>query len=893
MPVKAENKRPDPNTLLTQIEADERKKKRGKLKIFFGSSAGVGKTYAMLQEAHRRKSEGLDIVAGLVETHSRAETKQLLEGLTQLPLKDIDHRGVSIKEFDLDAALRRKPAILLVDELAHNNAPGCRHPKRWQDIEELLAAGINVYTTLNVQHLESLNDVVESITGIPVREMVPDKVFDAADDIILVDTPPDELLHRLKEGKVYIAPGANERAVQNFFKKTNLLSLRELALRRMADYVDADTNEERQREGIMTPNIAGDHIMVCIGPDVFAAKLVRTAKRMAAALKSPWTAVYIETPDTNAQTQRVRQYIQHVLQSAERNGAHIQTLQGGRIGDEIMHYARAKGVTKIIIGKSIRSYWRNLLKRRLIDFVIEESGDIDVYVVTTPAALTQKFNSQKTWILPQVKMNGYVSSLAIAALCTAIGYFSRSFLPNPGDLIMIYMVGAVTVAAWLGRGPAILYSVISPMALNFFFTEPLYTFRVHDSSYWLTFLVMFFACFVISAQAAKLREQFLLSRRRERESQLFYGLTKELSIARGLKNMNDSFSEAVVSAVQADTHIWYPDETGKVKLSYGTLTEDSLKEETAAQWALDHGQPAGLGTDTMPSATRYYLPLQGTRAVLGVIGVTPKAQDGLLLPDQIVMLETFTGLLASSLERYQTAEDAEKTKLLVEKEKLRNILLSSVSHDLRSPLSAITGAADTLLQTGSENRLLVSIRQEAGRLSRIINNLLDITRIEGGQIKLNLHPYYPPEIIGSAAESSRAVMKDHILTLHVQENIPFVHMDGMLVSQLIQNLIENAAHHTPPGTQVEVHANMHNGAFTIVVSDNGPGIPKGQEKEIFNKFATFSQGDRPKGTGLGLAICQAIMTAHHGRIWAENKPEGGARFIAEFPAALVLPEEGR
>jgi two-component system sensor histidine kinase KdpD len=889
MPKAEPTKRPDPAVLLSQIEADEKRQLRGRLKIFFGSSAGTGKTYAMLQEAHRRLKEGLDVVAGIVETHDRHETKQLLEGLPVLPLQDIDHRGVKLKEFDLDGALKRKPAILLVDELAHTNAAGCRHLKRWQDVEELLVAGIDVYTTLNVQHLESLNDVVGSITGIAVREMVPDSIFDEADDIIFVDTPPDELLNRLREGKVYIAPGANERAIQNFFRKTNLQSLRELALRRTADYVDADTDDQRRREGLSTPNIAGDRIMVCIGPDMFASKLVRTGKRLAAALKSPWDAVYVETPQSSSQDPRLRHHIQHVMASAERNGADVVSLQGARIGDELLNYARNKGITKILIGKSVAPAWRALLGKGLPEYILSQSGDIDVYVVTTPAALSASFNKKRKLSLKPTWWKEYLVAALSSAGVTVLGFASFSFLKTI-DMAMLYLVGVMCISAWLGRGPSLLYSVLSIAAFDFFFVHPQFTFAISDFSYTLTFLVMFVTSIVISTLATKLRDQMLLSRRREHETQMFYGLTKELTATRTREDMSEALIRRLTETARVAVSIWYPDGKGYLNMAYGEVTGDHFKEETVVKWCFDNGQAAGAGTDTMPSAARYYLPIRGTNMTLGVVGVKPEGE--LLLPDQTLMIETFVDLLGSALERSETAESAEKAKMLAEREKMRNILLSSVSHDLRSPLSVITGAADTLLQNASmaDNQLLKSIRQEASRLTRVVSNLLDITRIEGGQIRLNMHPYFPAEIIGSAVESCKEVLKHHKLVLNVPEQLPYVKMDGLLMSQVIQNLLENAANHTPQGTAVTVEAGMHNNGLHLVISDNGPGIPLGQEKEIFNKFATFAQGDRPKGAGLGLSICQAVVMAHLGRIYAENKKEGGSRFVVELPATLTMPE---
>ena len=884
-----QNRRPDPAALLSQIEADERRQKRGKLKIFFGSSAGVGKTYAMLQEAHRRKGEGVDVLVGIVETHERPETKALLENLPLLPRLEIDHRGVKVYEFDIDAALKRKPAILLVDELAHTNAPGSRHPKRWQDVQELLDSGIDVYTTLNVQHLESLNDVIASITGIPVREMVPDEFFDEADDIIFVDTPPDELLNRLKDGKVYIAPGANERAIQNFFRKTNLQSLRELALRRTADYVDVDTDEQRRREGLSTPNIAGDRLMICIGPDVFAAKLVRTGRRLATSLKSPWSCVYVETPSAAAQDPRMRQHIQNVLRSAETNGAEIVSLQGTNIGEELINYARNNGITKIVIGKSVKPFWHDLFGRKLAEYVISQSGDIDVYVVTTPAALSTAFNARRSFKFTRHAMMEYTWSMLTVVFVTAAAYQLQKLFTNL-DVVMIYLIGVMMTAAWLGRWPSLLCSALSVAAFDFFFVDPKFTFAVSDLRYSLTFFVMFVTGFVISSLAGKLREQLALSRRREHETQIFYDLTRELTATRTRKEMSETVVRRISETIGADTCIWYPDDKGFLEVAFGTEGGDHFKEAMVAKWCYEHSRPAGLGTDTMPSATRYYIPIRGTNLTLGVVGIRPKEE--LFLPDQTIVMETFVGLLGSALERSETAESAEKAKLLAEKERMRNILLSSVSHDLRSPLAAITGAADTLLQGNGlgNGNLLKSIRHEAARLTKIVNNLLDITRIEGGQLKLNMHPYSPAEIIGSAVGACREALKDHKLHLEVPDNLPFVKMDGLLISQVIQNLLENAGHHTPPGTAVEVKADLYKGGLRVVVADNGPGIPAGQEKEIFNKFATFNYGDRPKGAGLGLSICQAIVMAHLGRIRAENGPRGGAQFIIELPQNLTVPE---
>lgn len=478
----------------------------------------------------------------------------------------------------------------------------------------------------------------------------------------------------------------------------------------------------------------------------------------------------------------------------------------------------------------------------------------------------------------------YILAMVLIGVSTALGHVFKPLLQHNSDIIMVYMVGAVVAAAWLGRGPALFYAIISPAFLNYFFIEPLYTLQMYDSSYWLTLLVMFFSSFFVSSLAAKLREQMLLSRRRERETQLFYNLTRQLSVAQDERIMAEDLENCIAEALQSEMNIWFPDEKGELAIFRGDTVGDS--EISAARWCFENDEPVGFGTSTKIEASYFYLPIAGTRNLLGVLGVMPRAEKEAYLPDQVIMLKTFSGLFASALERLRSANIAEKTNLLIEKEKMRNILLTSVSHDLRSPLAAIIGAADTLIQQPNQSGLLGSIRKEAGRLSKIINNLLDITRIEGGQLQLNMQPYYPAEIIGAAVDACRGLLKNHRLSLKA-EALPLMRMDGTLISQVVQNLLENAANHTPAGTAIDVTADLADKNLRIVVSDNGPGVAAGHEKEIFNKFATFTRGDRPKGTGLGLAICQAIVTAHKGRIWVENKTEGGARFVVELPLSQV------
>ena len=895
----------DPNTLLEQVEADERRSRRGKLRIFFGSSAGVGKTYAMLQAAQRQLALGRDIIAGVIETHGRAETEAVRAGLPMLPRRISEHRGTVLNEFDLDAALLRRPSLILIDELAHTNVPGSRHPKRWQDVEELLAAGIDVDTTLNVQHLESLNDVVASITGIAVQETIPDTLFDEADQVVLVDTPPDELLQRLRDGKVYIAPGANDRAVDNFFRKTNLLSLRELALRRTADHVDADTDDERLRQGLPTQNMAGDRLLVCIASDRLAVRLVRTTRRLAASFKAPWTVVTVEPSRVNAGPPPNTRQLQVALQNAERNGARLVVLQGTRIGEEIMAYARTHGITKIIIGRPRQSAWSQLLQPNLVDYIIRESGEIDVYVVTGP----------QTGMVPQDKVAGsagwggnwagnwpgnfralaneVVFGVLSVAVVTAVGWGLRGSIAA-ADMIMGYLIGSLIIAATMGRWAAITYSILSVTALNFFFVEPIFTFNVYDRSYWLTFSVMLLASLLISSQAIRLRQQAAQARARERKTQNFYQLTRALAATRGQAVIAALAIKHIDGTVPGTGVVWLPDTSGSLQ-SIGIVKGDLQKEETAARWCYEKGQEAGLGSDTLPSAAGFYLPLKGTDRQFGVLAAYPDHADGPFSADDNDKLETFASLLASALERAVSAERAELAGLEREREHLRGLLLSSVSHDLRTPLATIAGAAEMLAARpavageAQAAGLAQSISDGAARLSRIVGNLLDVTRLESGDLRLNIEDYMPAEIIGSAIEVCRPSLAGHPFTTAVSADLPLVPIDGLLIQQLLVNLLENAVRHTPPGTAIHIDAKTSESDLLISVCDKGPGIPQGEDKRIFTKFATYPRGDQPKGTGLGLAICDGIARAHGGRIWAQNQSTGGACFTVALPLLQKPP----
>lgn len=887
--------RPDPDELLSRINAEEKEEQqaqstRGKLKIFFGACAGVGKTYAMLSGGKSALGEGIDVVIGLVETHGREDTKRLLDGLPILPHREVQYRGTLIKEFDLDAALTRKPQLILLDELAHTNAPGSRHPKRWQDVEELLDAGINVYTTINVQHLESLNDVVARITGVWVKETVPDAVFDKADEISLVDIPSEELLKRLKEGKVYIAPEAKKRAAQNFFKKSNLIALRELALRRTAERVDALMDVYKNVGGNNQGWSGADRILVCIGPDALSSKLVRTAKRMANGLKAPWTVVYIENERHFRLSKEGQESVERTLRLADRMGANTEIIQGQKASDDILGYARSHGTTKIIVGKPNKSRFRAFLYGTLADEIIRGSGDIDVYVVTGDAADRRGLISPfwKT----HMPLHYYMLAAAIIGFCTIVMLPVRHYV-DPVNLVMVYLIGVVGVALQYGRLPSLLATVLSALCFSFFFIEPYYSFKIGEQKHIAVFATLLFTGMIIGTQTSRLRLQTISARKREKNTSSLFAMSRELTANRGKVTLAQVAAQHVAEVLDGDIFLWLADEKGDLhtviaETETDTHSIDPVREESVARWAFTHKQNAGLGTDTLPSANALYVPMVGSNGVVGVIGVMPHEE----LPtgystDKVELLEAFANITASALERAQAAELVEKTTIDAESEKLRNILLSSVSHDLRTPLAAITGAASTLLIEGEKiteeykKELLRSIHEEGARLARMVTNLLDVSSLESGSVKLNRELYFIEELIGSALMRVEQKLTRHKVVTNITHGLPLLRMDGLLIEQVLINLLENVAAYTPAGTTVRISAVAVKPDIHVMIEDNGPGIPHGEEEKIFDKFYGGSHGEG----GLGLAICRGIIHAHDGKIWAQNRTDGesGAIFTFTLP----------
>jgi two-component system sensor histidine kinase KdpD len=893
------DQRPDPDALLTRVQAEEAQQTHGKHEVFFGATAGVGKTYAMLEAAHERRKEGVDVVVGWVDTHGRAETEALLEGLEVLPRRTVAYRGTTIHEFDLDAALARRPALILVDELAHTNAPGSRHAKRWQDVEELLNAGINVYTTVNVQHLESLNDVVAQITGVLVRETVPDSILEQADEVELIDLPPDELLQRLREGKLYVPEQAHQ-ALEHFFHKGNLIALRELALRRMADRVDAQMQVYRRTHAIAETWPTTERLLVSVSPSPLSARLVRAARRMATQLRAEWLAVYVETPAHLRLPEADRDRVVNTLRLAEQLGAETVTLSGQHVSEEILAYARTRNVSKIVVGKPRRPRWRDAVFGSVVDELARNTVDIDVYVISGEHDDSRPPSTR----LPEQTSDGsaYGWVLAVVVGCTAIDWLLFPVLEK-ANLVMVYLLGVTMVAMRGGRLAAIMASVLSVAAFDFFFVSPYLSFAVSDLEYLVTFAVMLLVALVISTLTVRLRQQAAAARYRERRTAALYALSREIASTPDTNALLRAAARHLHEVFESQVSLLLPDTTGRLQpwgsvaegpshglAGQGLLTLDT-KEQAVAQWVYEHRQMAGLGTATLPSAEALYIPLLGTRGAVGVLGVRPESPRRLLAPEQLHLLETFANQTALGLERATLAEEAQQAQVQVATERLRSSLLSAVSHDLRTPLTAIAGAAsglleeETSLDTSTRRELCQTIAEEAYRLNRLANNLLDMTRLEAGAVQV--HKEWQPleEVVGAALTHLEAPLHERPLTTHLPAGLLLVPLDGVLIEQVLINVLDNALKYTPPGSPIALSAWTTEDTVTVEVADRGPGLPPGEEQRIFDKFYRAQGAAMPSGTGLGLTISRGMVEAHGGRIWAENRPGGGT--VVRFTLPLT------
>ncbi|HJR78050.1 MAG TPA: sensor histidine kinase KdpD [Nitrospiraceae bacterium] len=892
-----DSSRPDPDILLKRLKDAEDRQTRGKLKIFFGATAGVGKTYAMLEAAHEQQRDGIDVAIGWVETHGRAETAALVEGLPALPPREVSYGGSTLRDFDLDAALARHPQLILMDELAHTNAPGSRHPKRWQDVMELLQAGISVYTTVNVQHIEKLNDTVAQITGVRVGETVPDSVLEQADDVELIDLPPDDLLQRLKDGKVYL-PEQAQHAAKHFFRKGNLIALREMALRRTAERVDQQMEIYRRDHAVTAAWPAAETVMVCVNLKSRGPMLVRAAKRMATGLHAKWIAVYVQTAKHQRLPEAERNAGIETLRLAERMGAETVTLTGDDVSRQLLNYARRRNVSKIIVGKPLRSRWKEWIFGSVVDDLVRGSGDIDIYVITGEGGpgrpmirpLFQRTSARRYY--------GYASAVVVA--CTGMSWVMSSYF-GQANLIMVYLFGVAVVATRWGRGPSALASLLSVAAFDFFFIPPYFSFAVSDLQYLLTFVVMLVVALLISRLAAHKSQQAETAAIREQRTAALYAMSRELATQRGIDKLTSVGCRHIHEVFECQVAVFLPDRDGRVHLHRGDALHFDLdpKEAGISQWVFDHKEPAGHGTNTLPGSDSLYLPLIGSRGPVGVLGVQSSKPDLLVGPEQLHLLETFANQMALALERARLAEETQEAQVQAEAERMRNAVLSSVSHDLRTPLATIIGATSGLLNNDgpldpqARRELISSVRDEAGRLDRLLTNLLDMTRLEAGSMQLRKDWHALDEVVGTALTRVGSRLGSHRVTTTLPPSLPLVRIDGVLIEQVLVNLLENAAKYAPPDSPIDVSAAVKDGAIVVEIADRGPGIPSGEEIRIFDKFYRVDPR-REGGVGLGLTICRGIIEAHGGRIWADARPGGGAIFrftlVLEKEQPAVLPE---
>ena len=888
--------RPDPDELLARARAAEQRAARGTLKVFFGASAGVGKTYAMLKAAQRLREQHVDVVVGVVETHGRRETAELLEGLELLPQRRVAIQGRELTEFDLDAALKRRPAVLLVDELAHSNATGSRHPKRWQDIDELLAAGIGVITTVNVQHLESLNDVVGGITGIRVSETVPDHVFDEADEVVLVDLPTDDLLRRLKDGKVYL-PEQAERAVQNFFRKGNLMALRELALRRTADRIDDDVRHyRREHMGIESQRLwqPSDALLVCIGPGAGADKLVRAASRRANRSTAPWHAVYVETPALQRLPEAQRSAVLQTLKLAESLGAETATLNGADAARTAVDYAREHSLGTVVCGRSPpRAPWRRWLRRHFAEQVAAVAADVELMVVATKAnersgaRRAPRADGHPDARDPQARheaahWSGYgwalASSAAVALLATPLQPFF-----DLANIVMLFLLAVVGVAVRFGRRPALAAAVINVVVFDFFFVSPRFSFAVTDAQYLLTFAVMMAVGLIVGQLTASLRYQARVAGDREDRARRLYEIARELGKALTKEQVAEIGDRSIEAAFRAKAIVLLADEHDRLVPASAGVGGSPTLDLGLAQWAFDHAASAGSGTDTLPSSRQLYVPLAAPMRTRGVIAVEPANPRLLMIPEQRQLLDTYAALVAIAIERVHFVTVAQETLVSMESERLRNSLLAAVSHDLRTPLTALVGTAETLMNTlareGSAHapdaRLITA---QAHRTAQLVNNLLDMARLQAGAVTLRLDWQSLEELAGSALRSVESALGAHVVHIALPDDLPLLYADGVLIERVLANLFENAAKYTPAGSTITLSARREGAQVVIEVSDDGPGLPPGDVETLFRKFSRGDKESSTPGVGLGLAICRAIVQAHGGQISAFNRaaPEHGA-----------------
>lgn len=863
--------RPSPDALLKLAGREA----RGKLKVFLGASPGVGKTFAMLSGAKRLKAEGRDVVVGLVETHGRADTAALLEGLEVLPRRTVAYKDRSLMEFDVDAALARRPELIIVDELAHSNAPDSRHPKRFQDVEELLNAGIDVWTALNIQHVESLSDVVAGITGITIREVVPDTVIEKADDVVVVDITPDELLERLKDGKVYLPDNAR-RAADNFFKPGNLTALRELALRRTADRVDDEMVDYLRQNAIEGPWPTAERILVCVGPDAQSQAVVRVASRLASGLNAGWVAAHLDQISRDSRDPEAMKRVEEALKLASRLGADVSRLSARDLPTEVLRYARRENITQIVLGRSRASWLKRLFGRSLSDEITRQAEDIAIHIVTPPKGKAPLFR----WPRPTIAASGLIAAVIAIAGALGLGLFALHWLQPPA-ISMFFLAAVLLCANRFGTGSALVAAVLSFFAYNFFFIAPIHTLTVASPHELLALTVFLLVAIITGSLSGRVREQSDAAGRRIFQTQMLFDFSRKLSATATLDDVLWAVASQTASAIRGETIVLLA-ENGELAIKAAFPPEDSMgaSEWTAARWALNHREAAGLRTTTLPNAHFTFRPLQTPRGVVGVIGLRPGAAELSAEDDRVV--EALVDQTTVAIERTLLVGDAARAEATAENERLRSALLSSISHDLRTPLATILGAVTSLRSLGSKMpkesqvELLSAIEEETRRMSRFVTNLLDMTRLEAPNLEIKRDWVDLADIIRAAASRARTAWPDRQLELVIPAGLPLVHGDSGLLEQVVFNLLDNANKYSEAGSRTKVAAAQRGAELVLEVSDEGQGIPPEDLERVFDKFYRVKQDDgRGAGVGLGLAICRGIVTALGGTITAASPAEGG------------------
>ncbi len=875
------NTRPDPDALLHALKKEEHQATKAKLKIFFGMCAGVGKTYDMLKSAHEAKAKGIAVVIGVVETHKRPETEALLGGLPIIQRRKVEYKGTTLEEMDLDAIIARKPQLVLVDELAHTNAPGSRHTKRYQDVLELLDNGIDVYATLNVQHLESRADTVAQITGAIVHETVPDSIFELADSVEIIDIPPDELLKRLTEGKVY-TPERSQRAIESFFRPGNLTALREMALRLVAERVDHQLRDYMQTKQIAGPWKSGMRLLVGISASPHSVSLIRWARRMAYTMDATWIAVYVETAGTL--TDATKAQLAKNITLARELGAEIVTTADENIAEALVRVARQQNATQLLVGKPRRTF---SFRKSLLDQVIERSGDLDVYVIGNE----EMASTRRAIRIPEIHSGGLQYAVA-AGIVGIVALLSYPLSPIIGyqTVSLILLLTVALLSLTLGAGPVLLAAAISALVWNYFFIPPQFTFAIGMAQDILMFAAYFAIAAVTGTLTARIRAREKALRSREERAVALYTLTRDLSSAPN----QDEVAKAAVANIRkffnAEVAVFLSEPDGDVfTKAHGesTFVVDE-KEFSVAAWVYWNEKKAGKFTETLPFASATYFPMSGPRYPLGVIGVKPASNERFTI-DQETLLENFIRQIASTLEREQLNDLTRRSLVVAESERLYKNLFDSISHEFKTPIATILGTAEQLLRhpsTGSGEAALQEMHEAAERLNRLVANLLDMTRVESGRLKPKLDWVDVGDLVATTVRKLEGDLKDHHVSRHAQAEIPLVRLDFGLMEQALANILHNAIVHTPAGTNIEINTGTNEKECVIDIVDNGPGVPAESANRLFQKFFRV-QGAKSGGTGLGLSIARGFVEAHGGTIAFENRSTGGARFTIRIPITTL------